>query len=127
MFHEPVNEFLYSAYRINTEFTDQSKKLNFIATGFILEIAPGVAWIITNRHVVDIDYKKTTTKQKDFKLSSFIITGRKEDDTEYSFKLHEDAEFYFHEEYENDVVLIRARVYLVENQIWSCCYCSSEG
>lgn len=116
MFHETSKEFFYSAYKVNVEHSDGSKILNGTATGFILEIAPGVAWIITNRHVVDLDYKKPTSKFKDFKMSKLIITGRKQDDTEYSFQLHEDAEMYFHEDYENDIAVIRAHVYLVEGQ-----------
>lgn len=114
MFHEPPKEFLYSAYKIDVEHSDGSKTIQGSATGFILEIAKGTPWIITNRHVIDLDYKKSTNKYKDFKLSSLLITGRKADDTEYTFKLHEDAKFYFHDDIENDIVLIRALVYLKE-------------
>lgn len=116
MFHEPPKQFLYSAYKIDVEHFDGIKTLNGSATGFVLEIAKEVAWIVTNRHVIDLDYRKSTNKYKDFKLSKFLITGRKADDTEYSFLLHENTEFYFHPEMENDIVLIRANVYLKENQ-----------
>ncbi|MFV5691555.1 S1 family peptidase [Flavobacterium sp. LT1R49] len=116
MFNEPSKDFLYSAYKIYAEHSDGIKTISGIATGFILEISPGVAWIITNRHVIDLDYKKPTAKFKDFELSKFIITGRKQDDTEYSFKLHENAEIYFHDDCENDIAVIRAHMYLVDGQ-----------
>ena len=116
MFHELPKQFLYSSYKIDIEYSDGSKIINGIATGFIIEIGEAVPWIVTNRHVIDIDYKKSTAKFKDFKLSKFTITGRKADDTEYSFQLHENAAFYFHDDYENDIVLIRAHVYLIEGQ-----------
>ena len=116
MFNEPSKQFLYSSYKISVEHSDGIKVISGVATGFILEIAKGVPWIVTNRHVVDIDYKKPSAKYKDFKLSKFIITGRKPDDTQYSLHLHENANFFFHEEYENDVVLIRAHVYLLDGQ-----------
>lgn len=116
MFHEPSKQFLYSAYKLHVEHSDGMKTLPGTATGFILEIGSGVPWIITNRHVIDLDYKKPTAKYKDFKLSKFIITGRRSDDTEYSFQLHEDAKLFFHDNEENDVVIIRAHVYLKGNQ-----------
>ncbi len=116
MYHEPPKQFLYSAYKIDVEFSDGIKTISATATGFVLEIAKGVPWIITNRHVVDLDYKQPTPKYKDFKLSKFVITGRKQDDTEYSFRLHEDAIFYYHSDIENDIVIIRAHVYLVDGQ-----------
>jgi len=116
MFHLPIKEFFYSSYRIHTEFSDETKTLKGAGTGFVLEIAPGVAWIITNRHVIDIDYRRKDAKYKNFKLSQFIITGRDPNDQEYSFYLHEDAEIFYHEDYENDVAIIRAHVYLVPGQ-----------
>ncbi len=116
MFHIPGKEIFYSSYKINIEFSDGIKKLQGSGTGFVLEIAPGVAWIVTNRHVIDLDYRKPTPKYKDFKLSNFTITGRDSNDIEYSYRLHEDAEKYFHEDYENDVAIVRAHVYLVDGQ-----------
>lgn len=115
MFHEPSKEFLYSAYKIYAEHTDGVKTINCSATGFILEIGSGVPWIITNRHVIDLDYKNSTLKYKDFKLSKFSITGRKSDDTEYILQLHENATVFFHQDVENDIVIIRALVYSTEN------------
>ena len=74
MFHEPSVEFLYSAYKIEVEHTDNVGTVKSgIATGFVLEVAKGIPWIITNRHVVDLDYKQKTSKYKDFKLSHLQI------------------------------------------------------
>ncbi|RIV23834.1 serine protease [Fibrisoma montanum] len=111
MFHEPPKNFLYSAYKIEVEHSDGAKSKSGVATGFVLEIAERVPWIITNRHVIDIDYKQVTPKFKDFKLSKLSITGRRADDSEYTFQLHEDAKFYFHEDYQNDIAIVEAKIY----------------
>ena len=118
MFHEPPKNFLYSAYKLNVEHSDGSKTISGQATGFVLEVAENTPWIITNRHVIDLDYKKSSAEHKDFKVSQLVITGRRQDDTEYSYRLHEDATFYFHENNENDVVLIRAHCYVEEGQMF---------
>lgn len=107
MFGEPGEQFLYSAYKIHTEYSDGYKTIKGIATGFILEIAKGIPWLVTNRHAVDLDYKKRNSEYKDFKLSNLTITGRKADDTEYTLELNMDAAFFhFHDVYENDIVLV---------------------
>ncbi len=116
MFHEPSDKFLYSAYKIDVSHSDGNKIITGVATGFVLEISKGVAWIITNRHVIDLDYKQINPKYKNFKLSQFKITGRKSDDTEYSFTLHKNAELYYHDNIENDIVIIRAHVYLQKGE-----------
>ncbi len=112
MFHEPAKQFFYSAYKVEAEYLDDlgTSKI-IIATAFIIEVEESVPWIVTNRHVVDLDYKQVTAKYKDFNLNKFIITGRRSDDSVYSFRLHENAKMYFHEDKNNDVVLIQARVY----------------
>lgn len=111
MYHQPQENFLYSAYKIEVEYSNGVKTKSGTATGFILEISKGNHWIVTNRHVIDLNYKKDDVKFKEFKLSKFLITGRKSDDTEYTLRLHENADFYFHNDYENDVALIKPHVY----------------
>lgn len=107
MYNYPPNNFLYSGYRIDTVFSDSVKNLNGSATGFILEIGNGIPFIITNRHVIDLDYYKATSKYKDFKLSKISLTSRRQDDTEYTIYLNPDTDIYFHDNYQNDVVVIR--------------------
>lgn len=118
MFHEPAKNFLYTAYKIEAEFSDSitAKTIIITATAFIVEVAKGVPWIVTNRHVVDIDYKQPSAKYKDFKLSKFSIIGRRPDDTTYTFQLHENARFFFHADLENDVALIEPRMYFEGKQ-----------
>lgn len=117
MFHEPPKQFLYAAYKVEAEYSDKigTKKL-CVATAFILEVGKGIPWIITNRHVIDLDYKKSTAKYKDFELSGLNITGRRPDDTTYTIRLHKDIKIYFHEDIENDVVLIEAKVHSDETE-----------
>lgn len=113
MFHEPPEVFLYTSYSINTQFAhSDGTMIAGSATGFILEVAPKDPWIVTNRHVIDIDYRQPTPKYKDFRLSHLSITGRRPDDSVYTLNLHPDAKFYFHSDSENDVVLIEPRIWL---------------
>jgi len=112
MFHEPPLQFLYSAYRVETEHRDSVGTVKSgSATAFVLEVGPKVPWIVTNRHVVDLDYRQPCAKYKNFTLSAFTITGRRSDDSSYTFRLHSDARFFFHNDAENDVVLIEPRIY----------------
>lgn len=112
MFNEPSDEFFYASYKVEAKYVDkQDTQINFTATAFILDAGNGIPFIVTNRHVVDIDYRQSTAKYKDFKLESFSITGRRSDDTTYSLKLHEDTKIYFHENYENDIAVVEARIY----------------
>jgi hypothetical protein len=112
MFHEPPKQFLYAAYKVEVEHSDTiGTKKSMVATAFILDVAKGIPWIITNRHVIDLNYIDLTGKYKDFKLSGLNITGRRPDDTTYIIRLHEKAKIYFHEDIDNDVVLIEAKVH----------------
>ena len=107
MYNYPPNNFLYSGYRIETIFSNGEKSKSGTATGFVLEIGNGIPFIITNRHVIDLDYKKDIAKYKNFKLTELKLTSRRQDDTEYSINISPDTEFFFHDNTENDVVIIR--------------------
>nr|GFC33147.1 hypothetical protein [Tanacetum cinerariifolium] len=117
MFHEPPKNFLYLAYKIYIEHSDGDKIKNGTATGFVLDIGNGIPYIVTNRHIVDIDYKQPTAKYKNFTISKFIITGRNPDDTEYSIELQWNSKIYFHDDIENDIVLIMPVVSSAEDAI----------
>jgi hypothetical protein len=110
MFHEPPTQFLYSAYQLKTSHVDlQGSFKSGVATGFVLEGTPRVPWIVTNRHVVDLDFRQPTSKYKDFKLKDLAITGRRSDDSSYTLRLHPEARFFFHQNDKNDVVVIEPR------------------
>lgn len=112
MFHELPQQFIYSSYFINTQFAHpDSTTISGTATAFVLEVAAKTPWIVTNRHVVDIDYRQLTPKYKDFRLVGLSITGRRSDDSIYTFNLHPDAEIYHHTDIENDVVMIQPRIW----------------
>jgi hypothetical protein len=112
MFHEPPKQFLYSAYKVEVEFDNGcGTTKSGVATAFLLEVTNGTPWIVTNRHVVDINYRKPNDKYRDFRLTKLSITGRRADGSVYTLKLHEDATILFHVDEENDVALIEARIY----------------
>lgn len=119
MFHEPPAQFLYSSYKLETEYTDRMGTVKSgVASGFILEVTPKMPWLVTNRHVIDLDYGQPVAKYKDFALTKFHVTGRRSDDTTYTSRIHPNAKPYFHEDEENDVVLIEPRVYLDGPDSW---------
>ena len=112
MFHEPPKQLLYSAYLVETEHRDsQGTVKTGMASAFVLTVGK-VSWLVTNRHVLDLDYRKKIAKYKDFTLTKLHITGRRADDSTYIFRIHPDAQLYFHSDPENDVVLVELRVYL---------------
>jgi len=106
MFHRPPENFLYCAYQIKTKYSDGINFVERAATCFILEIGTGIPYIITNRHVMDINYNKLATKYKDYKLISIQITGRKPSDIAYTVSINSDTPVFFHRDYNNDVALI---------------------
>lgn len=76
------NAFLYSAYRIEVEFTNQSigKTLTGHGTAFFVFDDKKVH-LVTNRHVVDLNYKELTGKYRDFQLSRVYVSGKTNDPT----------------------------------------------
>lgn len=119
MFHEPPKQFLYSAYMVETEHSDlQGTVKSGRASAFLLEMGKGMSWLVTNRHVLDLDYRQRTPKYKDFSLAKLHVTGRRADDSTYTFRFHPDARQFFHRDPENDVVLIETKVYLDGPDYW---------
>lgn len=111
MFHEPPAHFLYSAYRLDVEHRDSiGTSKTGSATAFVLATQPGTPWLVTNRHVIDLRYRETSAKYDDFSLTALSITGRRSDDSSYTFKLHPDARLLFHSDAKNDVVMIEPRI-----------------
>jgi hypothetical protein len=112
MFHQPPSIFLYSAYLLRTKFiSPDGTSKEGSGTGFVLSAKENLPLVVTNRHLLDIDYRQSTAKYKDFELSELSITGRRSDDTTYTFRLHPEARLFLDDDIENDVALIEARVY----------------
>lgn len=112
MFHESPNQFLYAAYRLEALHVDDiGNTCGGTATGFVVEVTPGIGWLVTNRHVVDAGYRPTEEKCRACKLKQLKITGRRADDSTYTFSLHSEARILFHSDIENDVALVETRFY----------------
>ncbi|NVD70782.1 trypsin-like peptidase domain-containing protein [Duganella sp. BJB1802] len=79
------------------------------ATGFVIEGGSSVPWLVTNRHVVDPTYRPSDDKFLKYKLHELQVTGRRANDTIYTFRLHPDAKIFFHDDAENDVAVIECR------------------
>ena len=87
-------------------------------SAFLLEVGTGIPWLVTNRHVLDLDYRQRTPKYKDFSLEKLHVTGRRADDSTYTFRFHPNARRCFHNDPENDVVLVESRVYADGPDSW---------
>jgi hypothetical protein len=123
MFGHPTKEFIYSAYRVETLHHDNvgTKKLG-TASAFLLGASTGQLWVVTNRHVLDLNYRETTGKYKEFSLAELRVSGRRADDSTYTLKLHRDSAQYVHSDPENDIVLVEARVDPAANDPWHWCF-----
>ena len=112
MFSEPPLPFYYCSYRVDAEHTDpHGTTISGSATAFVVADNHNRPWIVTNRHVVDRNYRQPTSKYRDFKLSGFRVTGRRPDDTLYTLTFMPDLLVCYHEDDENDVALIEPRVF----------------
>jgi hypothetical protein len=113
MFHGLDNSFLYTAYRIETEFQNcQGLTRVFFGTAFFLRNKNDHLCLITNRHVVDLQYRpEDPTKYIGYKLSKITIRGKGKDpssqlpDLDLHAVVHHDKIIYSSDR-ENDVVCI---------------------
>lgn len=117
MFSNPSPQFLYSAYKVVTHFTDdQGTQKSIQGTAFVIAIGSGDLVIVTNRHVIDLDYKEHTAKYKNFKLSSVVMTGRRDDDSLYRFSVDPASKVLHSQNALDDVaVFVRPNCQAIEN------------
>jgi len=113
MDHGLNNDFLYSACRVEVGFSDSNgKTITGSGTAFFAKNKTGDICLVTNRHVLDIDYKKATPKYKDFKLSSLVIHVKNKDASglptiDNKFSIVNINEVIYHPTFENDVACIK--------------------
>lgn len=114
MNHGLRNDFLYSAIKIDVTFEDLTKKTKTgSGTAFFVKNSKGETSLITNRHVIDLDYKQKTAKYKDFKLIKIILTVKEIDENtglpteDNILQVDNFNEFIFSENYENDVACLK--------------------
>lgn len=107
MFAPPPRQLLYVAYKLEVSFanlyTGQEKYGS--GTAFLLASGPRPI-LVTNRHVVDIDYSAQDNRYKDFRLSQLIVHGRTGEDKAYQIALDCTKEFIFPKDRENDVACL---------------------
>lgn len=106
MYAPPPRQLLYLAYKLEVEFVD-STGISKPGTGTAFVLAAGDRTIlVTNRHVVDLDYNAPDSRYKDFRLVKIVLHGRSADDSRYSVELDPSQAFLFHVEKENDVACL---------------------
>jgi hypothetical protein len=111
MYHGLTNDFLYSAHKLSVIFGDESgndkNEVVREGTGFFVgdKNNRNKFFLITNRHVLDINYKSESLKYKDFKVKFIIVQGRSHDDCPF-LNGYGPFNIKFSETYENDVACI---------------------
>ncbi len=75
MFHGLSNDFLYSAFKIDTTYKNSidGKEITGSGTAFFVRVAEN-PYLVTNRHNLDLEYKDP--KYKGFSLQSISLIGR---------------------------------------------------
>jgi Trypsin-like peptidase domain len=106
MYAPPPRQLLYLAYKLEVEFTDSIGTFKtVVGTAFLLS-AGDRPILVTNRHVVDLDYNAADARYKDFRLTKLVLHGRLADDSRYSVQLDPSQAFLFHATRENDVACL---------------------
>jgi hypothetical protein len=78
MNHGLNNTYLYSACKILSTFSNGKESVALIGTGFFINTGDSLS-LITNRHVVDIQYKDYPKKYIGYELVSFIFDNHRVD------------------------------------------------
>ncbi|RLJ40153.1 trypsin-like peptidase domain-containing protein [Acidovorax sp. 106] len=77
MFHGLNNQFLYAAYKISATFADAiGNTKTGVGTCFFVKNRHGALCLVTNRHVLDISYKKNNEKLSGYSLRRVEISGK---------------------------------------------------
>ena len=78
MFHGLSNDYLYSAYRIEAVFADPiGNTRTRTGTTFFVRNSAHSLCLVTNRHVLDISYRRHATDDvSQFTLRQLIVTGK---------------------------------------------------
>ena len=78
MYHELDNRHLYSAYQLTCFFVNGTgKDITCTGTGFFVRTKHHKQVLVTNRHVVDLEY--ADAKYAGFKLRQLRVTGKADD------------------------------------------------
>ena len=76
MFHGLDNRYLYSAYRITTEFTSEfNEPTAGHGTGFWVMTNQSQLALVTNRHIIDPEYDKL--KNRGYQLNRLVVSGKR--------------------------------------------------
>lgn len=77
MIHGMNNDFLYLAYHIKVDFVDGlGNEKSGSGTCFFIRKKDGEMYLVTNRHILDISYKKTNKELDKFELKGICISGK---------------------------------------------------
>ena len=106
MFAPPPREFIYTAYKLDVIFADDlGQEKSCYGTGFLLAAEETVV-LVTNRHVVDLDYDAPDRRYTRFAIKLLRLHGRGGDDKRYELELDHRQPFAFPDARENDLACL---------------------
>ena len=116
MNHGLNNDFLCAACKIEAFFVDDATGdiKTTLGTGFFVQNLKNEFCLITNRHMVDIDYKQVTNKYKYYKLKDLHVYVKQKDSktnlpTKYAkYKVLNHNDFRYSDTFQNDVACLTA-------------------
>ena len=115
MNHGITNDILCTACKIEVRFKDdQNTEKTGYGTAFFVKNVKGEVCLLTNRHVVDLDYKQPTSKYKNFKLTQVVVHNKERDKTtglptdSNDLLILNHNEFIFSDNYQNDIACLKA-------------------
>ncbi|OGQ82566.1 MAG: hypothetical protein A3F90_18075 [Deltaproteobacteria bacterium RIFCSPLOWO2_12_FULL_60_19] len=107
-----TNEFLYAAYRLTCEFEHANKhRIALCGTGFFVKNTDGQLCLITNRHMIEPNYKRSDAEYAGYSFRRMEVTGKKRDPASDLPVADQQFEFvgfrtWLSDTYENDVVCL---------------------
>lgn len=113
MIHGLRNDFLYLAIKLDVEFINsQNSTAKMEGTAFLIKNKSNELCLITNRHMLDLSYKKSEARYKDYKINQIVLNCKEMDEQGLPSKDHllfvaNVEEFKFPKKYENDIACLK--------------------
>lgn len=77
MIHGLNNQFLYSAYKLTSTFTDRGRNpVDAFGTAFFLRNKRDELSLVTNRHMIDLQYPVPHPEHPDHRLHQLLLRGK---------------------------------------------------
>ncbi|WP_334051541.1 serine protease [Burkholderia cepacia] len=104
----PPRDLIYAACQIGVQLESPKGQVHDVGTGtgFVVTDNEGRPWVVTNRHVLDPDFRQPAAKYLGYKLCSIALFGRRDDGSVFDYVIDPaKGRMLVHENTENDVII----------------------